>query len=174
MAPTSCQTYLKLTMRTTCSDYCPVMSPRPDSNYADTCAYCVKPVGRANLRKCSQCRWDITWTSTKDSSPGSYNLPHRMVCYCSRTCQKAAWKTHKKSCATTANLRAQMEADEDVRELNNDLSTWLGYWRAHLHMFSLSALDLANHPPDRLATHWWVSHILFDAGGRETELNVAT
>jgi len=35
----------------------------------------------------------------------------------------------------------------------NALSDWLGYWRLELHKFGILAMDLSNHPRDRLATH---------------------
>ena len=33
------------------------------------------------------------------------------------------------------------------------ISKWLSYWRGTLFDFALYAMDLANHPRDRMATH---------------------
>lgn len=76
-----------------------------------------------------------------------------LVSYCSRKCKKAAYKTHKKSCAASANLRNQMDNDPAIEERNHDLSEWLSYWRPHLYTMGIYAMDLANHPGNRLATH---------------------
>jgi len=96
------------------------------------CSYCAADCGKASLRKCSSCK---------------------LSRYCSRECQKKAWKTHKASCNTTANMLANLVNDPEGRSLNDTFSRWLNSWKPILYGYALDALDLANHPADRLATH---------------------
>jgi hypothetical protein len=77
-----------------------------------------------------------------------------MVRYCSKDCQTAAWKSHKKACQTSGiTHRMTMETDGDAAVLNNELSKWLKFWRMAIHTDGVKVMDLANHPPGRLATH---------------------
>jgi hypothetical protein len=41
-------------------------------------------------------------------------------------------------------------------EIDRQLSKWLAEWRSCLMTWTTIALDLANHPPDRVMTHWYV------------------
>jgi len=99
-------------------------------NSKGTCAYCMVDVGRKNVKLCVRCR---------------------LVRYCSRDCQKKSWPTHKRFCSSEAlDILAQDPALEIVHDA---LSKWIYYWRETLHRWSLWALDLPNHPEDRLSTH---------------------
>lgn len=103
----------------------------PDATTTDRCNYCNEKVGKSNLKKCSQCRF---------------------VKYCSRDCQKAAWPTHKQSCLVAVDFH------KTIKERGNEefviaFNKWLDCWRGTFFDMALSAMDLANHPPDRLATH---------------------
>ena len=79
-----------------------------------------------------------------------------MVQYCSKDCQRAAWKTHRKACQTGLVHRQLVENDDATAELNRALNKWLKYWRMFIHTMGVIVMDLANHPPDRLATHVYV------------------
>ncbi|GJE92287.1 zinc finger MYND domain-containing protein [Phanerochaete sordida] len=103
----------------------------PDARTGDRCYYCNEKVGKANLKKCSQCQY---------------------VKYCSRDCQKAAWPTHKLSCASGAATNATITELGQVK-YNSAFNKWLNCWRETLFELGIAAMDLANHPPDRLATH---------------------
>lgn len=77
---------------------------------------------------------------------------HSFVKYCSRDCQKAAWPTHKQSCLVAVDFH------KTIKERGNEefvvaFNKWLDCWRGTFFDMALSAMDLANHPPDRLATH---------------------
>ncbi|CAL1707227.1 unnamed protein product [Somion occarium] len=49
-----------------------------------------------------------------------------------------------------------MAENEDYAELNHALNEWLNFWRMLIHNIGVVAMDLGNHPDDRLATHVWV------------------
>ncbi|KAH7916541.1 hypothetical protein BJ138DRAFT_284899 [Hygrophoropsis aurantiaca] len=102
-----------------------------DSDFKGRCSYCNTNVGRDKVKTCSRCR---------------------LVRYCSKECQVASWKTHKPRC-TPRDSYAQ---DPTSHALNTALSRWINNWRDQLHTWSMWAFDLANHPPDRLATHCFV------------------
>jgi len=103
-----------------------------DNDYFDRCSLCLEKVGKVNLKLCSHCR---------------------MVRYCSKDCQKAAWPTHKLRCKTGNAYLEALAQDKKTKALNASFTKWLNCWRATIQNVSLSALDLANHPHDRLATH---------------------
>lgn len=62
--------------------------------YPQKCSYCLKKVGKANLRLCSRCRY----VSSCALGANTLTTISRMVRYCSLECQKAAWPTHKQRC----------------------------------------------------------------------------
>jgi hypothetical protein len=74
-----------------------------------------------------------------------------LVRYCSKECQVAAWRTHKQRCSST--LRESLVNDPGANALNTALSKWINNWRFELHNWAVWAMDLANNPQDRLATH---------------------
>lgn len=77
--------------------------------------------------------------------------------YCSRDCQKAAWKTHKKVCASGGAFKDSLERPEEreSKKLNDDFSKWLNYYRYLIcNLTAVFAFNLPNSPPDKLATHW--------------------
>ena len=39
-------------------------------------------------------------------------------------------------------------------EVDRGLSRWLQLWRASFQTWTTIALDMANHPPERVMTHW--------------------
>ncbi|TFY77154.1 hypothetical protein EWM64_g6857 [Hericium alpestre] len=99
----------------------------------EKCSYCQKVYGRANLRKCSKCKF---------------------VRYCSKDCQAKAWPTHKASCVVTAQLHAQLQEDPERKAKNDALSRWIVLWKSSINQCALTALNLANNPAeDHLATH---------------------
>ncbi|KAL4254243.1 MYND-type zinc finger protein samB [Abortiporus biennis] len=106
-----------------------------DNDYSERCSYCFKHVGKANLKKCSRCL---------------------MVRYCSKDCQRAAWKSHKDRCKTGGKHQEMMEKDEELRLWDKELTEWLSYWRRTLQSYSLMSMDLPNSPDDKLATHCMV------------------
>ncbi|KAF8135426.1 hypothetical protein EV363DRAFT_1415316 [Boletus edulis] len=94
------------------------------------CNYCNIYAGRDKVKTCSRCR---------------------LVRYCSKECQVAAWKAHKPRC--TSSLRESLAKDPEANALNTALSKWINNWRFELHNWAVWAMDLANNPEDRLATH---------------------
>ena len=62
-------------------------------------------------------------------------------------------KTHKPHCTSTDTLSDDLETQQAVKNLD----TWLAYWRPQLFNVAWNCVDLPNHPPDRLATHVYVS-----------------
>ncbi|EMD37566.1 hypothetical protein CERSUDRAFT_123486 [Gelatoporia subvermispora B] len=104
-----------------------------DNDYLQSCAYCNTHVGKNNLRVCGQCKF---------------------VRYCSRACQRAAWKTHKPRCQTGAEFRAALAEDDEAQAINDAFSAWLNCWRNTINTCTIRAFDLANSPSDKLATHF--------------------
>ena len=49
-----------------------------------------------------------------------------------------------------------LDEDTELRELNEKVDTWLRYWRPQLFNYAFNAINLANNPRDRLATHVYV------------------
>ncbi|OAX37408.1 hypothetical protein K503DRAFT_237719 [Rhizopogon vinicolor AM-OR11-026] len=111
------------------------MSPE-DSDFKGRCMYCNTNVGRDKVKTCGRCR---------------------LVRYCSKECQVASWKIHKLRC--NPNLREKLAKDPVGYALNTALSKWINNWRGELHRWALWAMDLANSPPDQLATHCFVIEI---------------
>ncbi|KAF7793898.1 hypothetical protein EIP86_005020 [Pleurotus ostreatoroseus] len=104
------------------------MSALPDTK--GRCYFCTKDVGRANLKACSQCR---------------------LVKYCSKECQRAAWPAHKTRCILGSAVTRDMGAADE--EFSTAMSKWMNCWRGTLALFCVPAMDLPNHPPNRLSTH---------------------
>ncbi|KIJ67777.1 hypothetical protein HYDPIDRAFT_107272 [Hydnomerulius pinastri MD-312] len=107
-----------------------MQTPVEEKDFKGRCMYCNKNVGRDKVKTCARCR---------------------LVRYCSKECQVASWKTHKLRCSTS--LRDSLAKDPEGNALNTQLSKWINNWRDQLHTWALWAMDLTNHPPDRLATH---------------------
>ncbi|KAG2099108.1 hypothetical protein BD769DRAFT_1008092 [Suillus cothurnatus] len=107
-----------------------------DKDFKGRCMYCNTDVGRDKVKTCGRCR---------------------LVRYCSKECQVASWKTHKLRC--NQNLRESLANDPASNALNTALSKWINNWRDELHNWAIWAMDLANSPPDRLATHCFVIEI---------------
>jgi len=96
------------------------------NSHRGLCAYCMKDVGRENLKLCQGCR---------------------TVRYCSKVCQRAAWKHgHKKSCQI---VTPDASASHEWRAMSKFIDAWKGV----LTSWSCWALDLSNHPKDRLQSH---------------------
>ncbi|GJE92286.1 hypothetical protein PsYK624_084400 [Phanerochaete sordida] len=45
------------------------------------------------------------------------------------------------------------QQSDSTEEYVHAFNKWLDRWRGHLYEQAIFAMDLANHPPDRLATH---------------------
>ncbi|GJE92285.1 zinc finger MYND domain-containing protein [Phanerochaete sordida] len=103
----------------------------PSVTTVDRCYYCNERVGKSNLKKCSKCQF---------------------VRYCSHACQKAAWPMHKHAC-DMATTFYQDPAEHGMAGYIDAFNKWLDCWRGTIFAQGIYALDLANHPPDRLATH---------------------
>ena len=82
----------------------------------------------------------------------------------SKECQVQSWKaSHKYNCvpnATIATLNGT-EPEEFSKEwieleVDRQLSKWITEWRSCFMSWTEVALDLANHPPNRVVTHWCV------------------
>ena len=58
---------------------------------------------------------------------------------------------HKVTCRSITAPARQMRPELDGEVMA--ISKWLTYWRETLFEYGLYALDLANNPPDILATH---------------------
>lgn len=83
----------------------------------------------------------------------SLKSTQRLARYCSRECQKSAWKAgHKTSCGRVVG------ADEPSSVA---LSKWIDEWKGALMSWSCWALDLTNNPRDRLSTHMSVQLLNF-------------
>jgi len=94
----------------------------------ESCSACGKSVGRDQLKACASCR---------------------LVRYCSKSCQRDAWPTHKTRCN---DVRDTIDNPEDAF-LYSELTHWKNEWSGALRYISLWAFDLVNNPRDRLATH---------------------
>ncbi|KAH9855077.1 hypothetical protein C2E23DRAFT_816713 [Lenzites betulinus] len=108
----------------------------------NSCFYCQKKTD--DVKRCSRCR---------------------LVTYCSKECREISWKrSHKKTCKLSPHLfdadgKPKAEASEFgspewvQAKVDKELSKWLEYWRRVFCMYATIALDLANHPPERVVTH---------------------
>ncbi|KAF9643618.1 hypothetical protein BDM02DRAFT_3123174, partial [Thelephora ganbajun] len=105
------------------------------------CANCHKELEKKDLKRCGQCG---------------------IVLYCSRECQKEAWKTgHKRTCQSHVINKNTMDPGtmENPRR-EKLLSNWLNIWRGLFEGFTMRALDLANHKgEERTKTHCFVMTI---------------
>ncbi|KDR70495.1 hypothetical protein GALMADRAFT_159931 [Galerina marginata CBS 339.88] len=113
-----------------------------------TCYYCNKSLPKDQLKRCARCL---------------------LVTYCSKECQAKSWKaSHKFNCnihpfnaspskpgevASKAERPAKHSPEWVERELDRSLSRWLELWRSSFCTWTRIALDLANHPVDRVMTH---------------------
>ncbi|KAI0074651.1 hypothetical protein K474DRAFT_1516669 [Panus rudis PR-1116 ss-1] len=101
-----------------------------DNDYKERCNYCYNKFEKEKLKRCSRCRF---------------------VKYCSRDCQKAAWPTHKRGCSD--RFQKTLAVNKTAAQVNRDITTWLDFWRNSVTYWALIAMDLANSPRDKLATH---------------------
>jgi hypothetical protein len=70
--------------------------------------------------------------------------------------------THKNNCVPHPSLAAldskepEMFSDEWIElQVDKLLSKWIAEWRSCFMRWTTIALDLANHPEDRVMTHWY-------------------
>lgn len=127
------------------------------ANYKETCSYCMKPVGKAKVRKCSVCKYASRVCCAIDALILIDMHPVSFVRYCSRDCQKAAWKTHKKVCTSGGAFKDSLEqpGQRESKKLNDDFTKWLNYYRRLIYtVTAVFAFNLPNSPPNKLATHW--------------------
>lgn len=83
--------------------------------------------------------------------------------YCSKACQKDAWKHHKNMCKSVAETLAEIYPDNvpDYKVLNAALNKWMQCWTFALNRWVCAGMNLPNHPPDRASTHWYESQYLW-------------
>ena len=82
----------------------------------------------------------------------------------SKECQTLSWKaSHKINCVPNPTVAAlngtkpEKFSTEWVQlEVDKMLSKWMAEWRRCFMEWTMLALDLANHPPNRVVTHWYV------------------
>jgi hypothetical protein len=146
-----------------------------NNNIRDQCHWCTKKNDSEHkLMRCAGCKcvlyiWLILLTPIWPR--------HRRVSYCSRDCQKKAWKTHKNSCAQ--GFEESLKDQPEVQKMNSRLSKWIDLWRNSLHSWSVHlmsanlsvywentrrskmAMNLGAHPPDRLSKYWSVRKSMF-------------
>lgn len=127
--------------------------PQIAEDTAERCFNCTKKVGKANLKKCSGCQ-SVLSVSFLSISYSRSQRPSSLVKYCSKDCQRAAWKSHKPRCALRATFDTLKANDENAEEEYAAISKWLGCWRNTLYAHAVPAMNLPNSPPNRLATHW--------------------
>ncbi|EJD51398.1 hypothetical protein AURDEDRAFT_57017 [Auricularia subglabra TFB-10046 SS5] len=108
------------------------------------CYYCTHDVPQEQAKRCARCR---------------------LVTYCSKECQVTSWKSsHKRNCRPhpsvllpNGEIRKDKPAKgtEERRSLDVDmcLSHWMARWRNVFQLSATVALDLPNHPPERVLTH---------------------
>ncbi|KAJ7922614.1 hypothetical protein B0H13DRAFT_1865633 [Mycena leptocephala] len=71
-----------------------------------------------------------------------------MARYCSRECQKKAWKNHKLTCARAIAREVEKHPDGDM----SHLSQWINAWREGIQgAWASFAFNLAMYPSDRLS-----------------------
>ncbi|KAF8951913.1 hypothetical protein BDZ97DRAFT_1656283 [Flammula alnicola] len=113
-----------------------------------TCYYCNKDLPSNQMKRCSRCL---------------------LVTYCSKECQAISWKaSHKQNCKIHPSIASPTDPDKPVSkaerpkkstpewvdlEMDRALSRWLQLWRSCFRSWTIIALDLANHPPERVMTH---------------------
>jgi len=94
-----------------------------------------------------------------------------LVTYCSKECQTISWKSsHKLNCMThpsngnvspsnsgepvsKAERPTKFSPEWIELQVDKSLSRWLEIWRSSFQTWTAIALDLANHPADRVTTH---------------------
>lgn len=70
--------------------------------------------------------------------------------------------SHKHNCTAHPSVAhdsksPEMFSDDWIElEVDKQLSKWIAEWRSCFVTWATIALDLANHPPDRVMTHWYV------------------
>ncbi|VDC01647.1 unnamed protein product [Peniophora sp. CBMAI 1063] len=124
------------------------MSTGTKFNPKDVCNWCLKELGKDNLRACGGCR---------------------MVRYCSRNCQRGAWKTHKFSCSQNQQLIDSLKDDPVQESFNALLTRWLTVWKPFFVMHGPIAYDMANTPRNRMETHC----VVYDLVSRPGEKDIA-
>lgn len=67
---------------------------------------------------------------------------------------------HKRSCGVASSTRQELaETQPEVDDEVTAIGKWLTYWRPTLFEYGLNAMDLANNPHNKLATHMWVDGV---------------
>ena len=90
-----------------------------------------------------------------------------LIHYClrqSKECQTYSWKSsHNQNCVPHPSVAAldgakpQKWGDERIElEVDTALSKWMAEWRSCFVRWTIISLDLANQPPVRVVSHWYV------------------
>lgn len=79
-----------------------------------------------------------------------------------------SWKlSHKQNCKIHPSIANKSGGNADTEqpskwssewmdlEVDRALSRWLQYWRSCFRTWTRISLDLANHPAERVMTHWY-------------------
>ncbi|KDQ13153.1 hypothetical protein BOTBODRAFT_33766 [Botryobasidium botryosum FD-172 SS1] len=88
----------------------------------------------------------------------------RLTVYCSKECQAKSWQAgHKNTCqpnllfntpdGTPVPKPAKYSEEWTEQQVDKALSAWLQQWRPFFCRSAVIALDLPNHPPERVMTH---------------------
>lgn len=80
--------------------------------------------------------------------------------YCSRECQKTAWKQHKHDCL---DITAEKEKENNYIAEYTIVKNWADAWIESVEAYALFAANLANKPEDFLKKHGSLSNRPFNA-----------
>jgi len=114
-------------------------STRKGLDFGRRCSFCIAEVGRKKLMVCSRCR---------------------RARYCSKVCQKEAWKLHKSTCKSVSEVRATVHPDNlrSYIDLDAALKRWTEHWKFAINRWACLGVGLAGHV-DRVASHRCVVRI---------------
>lgn len=106
---------------------------------------------------------DILCELSIASNNGCYP-PNSSALSQSKECQTLSWKaSHKANCVPNPAVAALNGAKPEKfstewmeLEIDKLLSKWMAEWRQCFMHCTMLALDLPNHPLNRVVTHWYV------------------
>ena len=155
-----------------------------DCTMTVACYYCNVAIPNNQAKRCSRCRWvssiplfrqtwcvsSSVWWHTVWVVIASNGVAHLICCppnllapSQSKECQTLSWKaSHKANCIPNPTVAALNGAKPEKfstewveLEIDKLLSKWMAEWRRCFMHWTMLALDLANHPPNRVVTHWY-------------------